>query len=291
MTERLPFWGDAAELIDMLDVRPDGDRRFVSVVRGEWHRPVVEGGQLLAQAIVACGRHAPGRRIVSAHMVFIRAADPLQPLQFSLEELAGGRTFTSLAVKVAQNDRLHAVGTFLLDVSAPAVIEHQASPPRVAWPDVAEPYDMGVSHRDVRVVDGAYTDDPGAPVGPPELDTWVRFDEVPRDPVLHAALLAQFTGHMSIAAALRPHEGIGQASAHDTLSTAINAIAISFHRDVAADRWMLYHHHSTSAAGGMTHSECRVHDEAGALLASFTVDAMVRETTRTERDRDPQTEL
>jgi acyl-CoA thioesterase II len=26
----------------------------------------------------------------------------------------------------------------------------------------------------------------------------------------------------------------------------------------------------------MTHAECRVHDEAGALLASFSVDAMVR---------------
>ena len=39
---------------------------------------------------------------------------------------------------------------------------------------------------------------------------------------------------------------------------------------------MLYHHLSTFAGGGMTHSECRVHDEAGTLLASFTVEAMVR---------------
>ena len=29
----------------------------------------------------------------------------------------------------------------------------------------------------------------------------------------------------------------------------------------------------------MTHSECRVHDEEGALLASFAVDAMVRPMT------------
>ena len=39
---------------------------------------------------------------------------------------------------------------------------------------------------------------------------------------------------------------------------------------------MLYHHESTFAGDGMTHAECRVHDEDGALLASFTVDAMVR---------------
>ena len=59
-------------------------------------------------------------------------------------------------------------------------------------------------------------------------------------------------------------------------STAINAIQLSFHADVRADRWLRYHHRSTVAADGMTHAECRVHDEGGAHVASFTVDAMVR---------------
>ena len=92
----------------------------------------------------------------------------------------------------------------------------------------------------------------------------------------HAGLLAQFTGHLSIAAALRPHAGVGQDQAHRTLSTAINAISLSLHRAVRADRWMLYHHRSTFAGDGMTRSECRVYNEAGDPLASFTVDAMVR---------------
>ena len=105
---------------------------------------------------------------------------------------------------------------------------------------------------------------------------WVRFRTVPDDAALHAGLLAQFTGHLSIAAALRAHAGVGEEQAHVTLSTAINAINISFHRDVRANRWMLYHHHSTAAGDGMTHSECRVHDIDGDLVASFTVDAMVR---------------
>ncbi len=33
---------------------------------------------------------------------------------------------------------------------------------------------------------------------------------------------------------------------------------------------------SCGGGDGMTHSECRVYDVEGALLASFTVDAMVR---------------
>lgn len=94
---------------------------------------------------------------------------------------------------------------------------------------------------------------------------------------------------MSIAAALRPHAGIGQREAHRTISTAINAIAISFHADVRMDRWVLYRHLASVVADGMAHSECRVHDEAGNLLASFTVDAMIRPL---ERDRaDARTAL
>jgi acyl-CoA thioesterase len=276
---RFPHWGDAADLIDILDVRPDGDGRYDTAVRG-WsaRRPVVEGSQLLGQAIVACMRHAPGRRVVSAHMVFVRVADPRRPLCVELDEASGGRTFTTLLVRVLQDSRLCATGTFLLDATAPDVVRHEGPPPPSAGagPGAAVPFDMGVTGRELRVVDAAYTGDPDAPVGPPVIDAWVRFRAVPDDPAIHAALLAQFTGHMPIAAALRPHAGVGQDQAHRTLSTAINAIAISFHGDVRADRWMLYHHESTFAGGGMTHASCRVHDEDGRLLASFSVDAMVR---------------
>ncbi|MET0727803.1 MAG: acyl-CoA thioesterase domain-containing protein [Acidimicrobiales bacterium] len=274
--KRFPTWGDASHLIDMLDVRPDGDRRYASVTGNDPRRPVVEGSQLLAQAIVAAGRHAPGRRAVSAHMIFLRAADGGQPLELDLEELSAGRTFTALSVDVGQGGRRCARGAVLLDVTAPDTVRHAAPPPPVAGPYDSQAYDMSVTGRDVRIVDGAYTDDPEAPVGPPVLDAWVRFRTVPEDPYLHAGLLVQFTGHLSIAAALRPHTGIGQRQAHRTLSTAINAIGLSLHADVRADRWMRYHHRSTFAGDGMTHAVCSVTDEAGALLASFSVDAMVR---------------
>jgi len=274
--KRFPTWGDASDLIDLMNVRPDGDLAYVSGAHSDGRRPVVEGSQMLGQAIVAAGRHAPGRRAVSAHMVFLRGADARRPLRFELQELSAGRTFTGLTVQATQGGRCCAAGTLLCDAIAPPLLSHAAPAPDVPGPYECPPCDMGVTGRDIRVVDGAYTNDPDAPAGPPVLDSWVRFHEVPDDPVLHAGLLAQFTGHMSIAAALRPHDGIGQAAAHRTLSMGINAISLSLHREVHADDWMLYHHLSTFAGDGMTHSECRVHAESGALLASFTVDAMVR---------------
>ena len=269
-------WGDAAHLVDILDVQPAGDGRYTSVARADDQRPVVEGSQMLGQAIVAASRRAPGRRVVSASMVFLRGADANHPLTFVLDELNAGRTFTTTTVSVLQDDRVRATGTLLLDETAPDVIRHAAPAPAVAGPDASEPYDMGVTGREIRIVDGAYTGDPDAPVGPPVLDAWVRFADLPADPALHTGLLAQFTGHLSIAAALRPHAGIGQDEAHRSLSTAINAIALSVHADVHVDQWLRYHHHSTFAGDGMTHSECRVYDEPGDLVASFTVDAMVR---------------
>jgi acyl-CoA thioesterase II len=291
--KRFPTWGDAADLIDMLNVRRDSDGTYVGVTRdnaASRHRGVVEGSQMLAQSIVAAGRQAPGRRIVSASMVFMRAANTTEPLRIQLEELSSGRNFSTVAPHVRQAGKLCASGIMLLDATAPDVIRHAAPAPETSGPYSSEPYDMSVTGRDVRFVDAAYTGDPGAPIGPPVIDAWVRFREVPDDPYLHAGLLAQFTGHVSIAAAMRPHAGIGQAQAHRTLSTAINAIGISFHASVRADRWMRYYHHSTFAGDGMTHSECRVYGIEGALLASFTVDAMVRPFSN-ERPADERTSL
>jgi acyl-CoA thioesterase len=289
--KRFPTWGEASELVEMLDVRPEGDGVYVSIARADHRRPVVEGSQILGQAIVAAGRHAPGRRVVSSQMAFLRAADARLPVQLQLDELSAGRTFTCLSVRASQRDRLCAGGILLLDVTAEDVVRHSVPAPVIAGPYDSEAYDMSVTGRDVRVVDGAYTNDPRAPVGPPVIDAWVRFREVPDDPSLHAGLLAQFTGHMSIAAGLRPHAGVGQLQSHRTLSTAINAIALSVHGPIRADRWMLYHHESTFAGAGMTHSACRVHDGDGRLLASFSVDAMVRKFAAGSSAADERTSL
>jgi acyl-CoA thioesterase len=289
--KRFPTWGDAADLVALLDVHPDGEGRWVGGVRGDWRRPVVEGSQLLGQAIVAAGRHTAGRRAVTATMAFLRAADARRPVAIELDPVADGRTFTTLAARAVQAGKVRAAGILLLDATAPSVIRHAEPAPEVPGPYESAPFDMSVTGRDVRIVDDAYTGDPDAPVGPPVLDAWVRFRELPDDPCLHAGLLAQFTGHLSIAAALRPHAGVGQDQAHRSLSTAVNAITLSLHREVRLDRWVLYHHRSTFAGDGMTHAECRVHDEGGDLLASFTVDAMVRAFADPAAPVDPRTSL
>ncbi|HVU60178.1 MAG TPA: acyl-CoA thioesterase domain-containing protein [Mycobacteriales bacterium] len=292
-TDELPQpWGDADLMLDVMSVRRVGERQFVGRDVPDERRPVVEGSQMLGQAIVAAGELAPGRRVVSAYLNFMRVADSRLPMTFDLEEAFSGRSFSSLGVRVSQGERLCALGVLLLDVTAPDLIRHSVAAAPCARPQECEPVDMGVVGREIRVAGGAYTDDPDAPVGDPVIDAWVRYRDLPSaGPALHAGLLAQFTGHMPIAAALRPHGGIGQSAAHHTISTAINAISLSIHADVRVDQWLRYHHESTFAGDGMTHAECRVYDEDDRLVASFTVDGMVRGFSSPTAAADPQTAL
>lgn len=54
-----PVWGEAATLAGLMDVQPSGDGTFIVEAFGETRRNVVEGGQLLGEAIVAAGKTVP----------------------------------------------------------------------------------------------------------------------------------------------------------------------------------------------------------------------------------------
>src|SRR4051812_38068943 len=99
-------WGDAADLIDIMRVTSVGDGHYTGRGHADTARPVVEGSQMLGQAIIAAGHEVPDRRVVSAHMVFLRAADARRPLDFEVDTITGGRTFTALGVRVMQDDKL-----------------------------------------------------------------------------------------------------------------------------------------------------------------------------------------
>lgn len=272
---RFPAWGDAADLLRLVDVEPVGDGLFVGPPYRDRTRNVVEGGQLLAEAVVAASKTLPQQRVTSAHMVFSKAATFDSPTDVHVDVLHRGRTFSTVEAKIEQGGRLRSSGLLLLDSGAPDVFAHQAEIPPVAGPYESEPLDMRVTGRDLRVVDGAYSPDPDR-VGPPEIHTWVRFRDAPPQPYQHTALLAQSTTHWAIAAAMRPHEGVGEAMAHVSLSTGPMSIAIAFHGDVDVTDWLLYSNLATFAGGGLAHAEGRVFTEAGRLVASYAVQSMIR---------------
>ncbi len=278
---KFPLWGDAAELQRLVDVEPAGDGRFIGPAHGPTRRDVVEGGQLLAEAIVATSKHLPRQRVTSASMVFLKAASFTAPVELDVELLRQGRTFSTAEVRASQDGVLRSAGMLLCDAGAQSVMGHTIAMPDVPAPADAVPFSgFGMPGREIRIVDAAYDPDPER-IGPPEINAWVRFRESPREQYLHNALLAQSTTHWTIAAGMLPHRGFGEAQAHRTLSTGIMKATIAFHEDVDIADWLLYANRAFWSGRGLVQGDGFVFSRDGRLAASYTVQAMVREFNTT----------
>lgn len=271
-----PTWGDAADLLRLIDVQPVGDGRFVGPMYRDVSRNVVEGGQMLAQAIVAAAKTVPAQRVTTAHMIFCKSAAFDATLEVDVDVLRPGRTFSTLDVKISQHDKLRSVGLLLLDSGSDDVIRGAIPMPDVGSPAEAEEMrTFRVTGRDIRVIDAAYDGDPDR-IGPPEIYAWCRFKDAPPEDYLHTALMAQSTTHWTIAAAMRPHPGFGENIAHSTLSTGVMSISIAFHEQVDVTQWLLYANPAVYSGNGLAQGEGHVFTEDGQLVATYTLQAMIR---------------
>jgi acyl-CoA thioesterase II len=264
----------AAEVAKMLSLRGIGDNRYeADNLAGP--SPVVFGGQILAQAVVAACRTVPDKELKNLHTVFARGGAPDRPLEFDVQVLQQGRAFASLTIAIRQGDRLCAQSTALLHDPEPDLIRYEAEPPDAPGP-LDTPGRPG-SHEwwEVRVVDDVDLYDPEA-VGPPRLDVWSRFIGAPEVPFAGAALLAFASDGFLIATAMRPHQGIGQSMSHRTISTSVVAQTLSFHGPIDPDQWLLLHHESPHAGRGRSFGRADVFAEDGRLVASYAQENMIR---------------
>jgi acyl-CoA thioesterase-2 len=268
------------DLLAVFDVQPAdaGSTQYVGTSESRG-RNVVEGSQLLGQAMVAASKALPGRTVRSAHGLFAGAANPAGPIEFTVTPVRAGRSFASAVVTIGQGGRACATATILLDRPEADVIRHDhpaSSGPSAGGPEAAYPAAINpVPFRDLRI-SGVRDHNSPDEVGPPMLDAWLRYDTLPDRDDLRRALLTHYTGDLSIATAMRAHAGIGTAQAHQAISTAVMTIGVTFHDPVGWDGWLRYHHESTFAGAGMAYARGQVLTEDGRIIASFTQDAMIR---------------
>ncbi len=272
------------ELLELFDVAaPDASGALSAPTgrAGEDERQVVEGTQVLAQAIVAVAKRFPDKSVRSAHAVFSRAVMVGAPVELAVDVFHEGRSMATAVVTASQNGKRAITVTVLADVPSGDVIRHQQPRPEVAGPAQANVCTMPMAGRQVRLVDVLDVNSPDE-VGPPELFAWLHYDPAPTDDGLAKALVAYFTGHLGISTTMRAHAGIGTAQAHYTVSTAPMTIGVTFHEPFSAGGWLLYTHESTQVGAGMSYIRGTVHTEAGELVASFTQDAMIRPLRTTD---------
>ncbi|OBF19307.1 acyl-CoA thioesterase II [Mycobacterium kubicae] len=270
-------------LLELFEVQADGTDRYTAEtgIAGQDERQVVEGTQHVAQAITAVAQRFPGKSVRSVQAVFVRAVMVGPPVELLVDVVHEGRSTATAIVAVQQNGRRCVSVTVLTDVPTEDVIRHHLPRPNVAPPTDANISEMPMAGRELRLVDVVDVNSPDE-VGPPELYAWLHYDPIPTRDDLAKALVAYFTGHLGISTTMRPHEGIGTAQAHLTVSTAPMSISVAFHEPVGWDGWLLYSHESTQVGAGMSYVRGTVHTEQGELIASFAQEALIRPLRTTD---------
>ena len=82
---------------DVLDMKPLGDRKFLGPsVPSAFTRTF--GGQVVAQALRAAQLTVEGKRAHSLHSYFLEGGIAAQPIEFEVEHVRDGRTFSCLRV-------------------------------------------------------------------------------------------------------------------------------------------------------------------------------------------------
>ena len=271
----VPAMSDIAEVLEVLDIAPNGDGSFTAAHLDEGHQ-VVFGGQLLAQSLVAAARTIPDKDVLSLHCVFARAGSFAEPLDVAAEVMHAGRGFASVSVTTSQSRGVCTRSTVLLHAPDGDLIRHGSPMPEVDGPEAWESRPVS-DFWQVRFVDEVDISTPEV-VGPPELRVSIRFPGAPTDDLaLNQALLAYASDGFLIATAMRPHAGIGQSMAHVSVATTVLTQTLSFHEPVQAADWLLLDHRSSYAGRGRSHGTADAFTEDGRLVASFSQDNMVRD--------------
>lgn len=291
------------DLLDILDL----DRTGESTFEGRSHPITLArmfGGQIAAQALVACGRTVtPDRHVHSLHAYFLRPGDPRSPVRFDVELIRDGRSFSVRRALASQSGKT----TFALSASfhtgetggfhhttrAPAVPGAEALP---SWNDLIAPHLdrvepffqqrlLPIEFRPVRgfgekVVSWwgeDFAEHPSQQPGgdyPGEDVAWFRSDgPMPQDPLLHAAVATYVSDATLLDAVARRR---GDPLEFDSGSAASLDHAMWFHRPISTDRWNLYVTQSPVAAAGRGFARGRMFNEDGDLIVSATQEGLFR---------------
>lgn len=280
----------ASELLALLDLETIGDDLF----RG--HSPAssgkqVYGGQAIAQALVAATRTVPiDRAVHSLHGYFVLAGDPRTPIDFAVERVRDGKSFTTRRCNATQRGKT----IFSLEASfqiAETGLTHAAAMPaapdpetlddvhalverfRAFMPDQAKRWLEKPRALDMRFID------PEAMLAPEpqpraEQMIWFRIrGPLPDTRALHHALLAYLSDMTLLNTALIAHR---RTIFDPHIQVASLDHALWIHRDFRVDDWLLYAQESPMASHARALTRGQIFTRDGALVASVAQEGLIR---------------
>ena len=279
------------ELLDLLNL--ENLKRDVYVGQSQdlgWGR--VYGGQVIAQSMVAAQNTietGDDRAIHSLHAYFLLPGDTNAPIEYRVERVRDGGSFSSRRVVAHQHDK----PIFMMSASFQTFeegLDHEFEMPELPGPggliSELELRRKG-AHLVPEKIRQQYTCDrpfevrPIEPINPfdpeqkpPAKYTWVRaVGPMPNDPTINKCVLAYTSDWGLAGTAMLPH---GVSSFANKMQVVSLDHAMWFHRDFKMDEWLLYTQDSPSASRGRGFNRGNFYTQEGQLVASVTQEALIR---------------
>lgn len=272
-------------------VSPTGDDTF----RAGPRRSAPErsfGGSVVAQSLLAAGATVEsGRAAHSLHAYFLRTGEASAPVDFRVERVRDGRTYSTRRVTAEQSGRAILELTASFQAAEPG-FSHQLpqldAPPPESLPTAQEaaadlqgplrawfdglarrhPFDIRFDGELPRVAASR------GEAAPPSQRFWMRsLEPLPDEPLVHAAALAYASDMLMLSTSLAPHaRAVG---APDVAAASLDH-AVWLHHPVRADEWLCFEQESSWASGGRCLCSGRLFDRAGRLVMTVAQEGMVR---------------
>ena len=278
-------------VLQVLNLTRTGETSFTGVSLPELNNRVY-GGQVMSQALIAAAatvdREKVGPRLPhSVHGYFLRPGSTQEPIEFAVEVLHDGRSFSTRRTHALQRGVpiLSMIFSFQLDQPG---VEHQVEAPVAPDPETlpsAVDLFANSDHPAARLLlrlgafDLRHVEDPvhleAAPERKPSQMLWMRTrqplpDRTPQ--CLHRALLAYACDQVMLEPVLRAH-GLSWLGG---ISVASLDHSMWWHRPGDVSRWLLYVQDSPSAQGGRGLGTARIYSQDGRLVATTAQEGMVR---------------
>ncbi|MET0962327.1 MAG: acyl-CoA thioesterase II [Noviherbaspirillum sp.] len=271
------------EIIRLLQLDATGPDRY----RGQSHfmgSPNVFGGQVLGQSLYAAVKTVDGRRPHSMHAMFLLAGNHRLPIDYEVERVRDGGSFSTRRVVAFQEGKR----IFVMSASFQAAetgLSHQKEMPDDTDPELLDPavprwrdlaagrtrgfQPVPVDFRSRHEGDLFSTHD-----SEPTKQVWTRAPlSMSDDPLMHEALFAYVSDYGLLWTSLQPH---GIRMGDPRLQIASLDHTIWFHRPFRMDQWLRFEMESPNASGGRGLCLGYVYDRQGVLVATLAQEGLIR---------------
>lgn len=255
--------------------------------RGQSHfmgSPNVFGGQVLGQSLYAAGVTVPGRRVHSLHSLFILPGNLKLPIEYEVERVRDGGSFSTRRVVAYQEGKRIFVMSASYQQEEDGLSHQKPMPPArdpetlassiVKWKQGASqgrrpfqpvPVDFRADHAG-DIYDGHD--------GKPSKQVWTRSPlALPDERLTHEALFAYVSDYGFLWTSLQPH---GIRMGDPRLQIASLDHTIWFHRPFRMDEWLLFAMDSPNASGGRGLCLAYVYNQKGDLVATMAQEGLIR---------------